>query len=128
MMERLTFDGNFCDIAMCTELRYGSLCPDGACTQRKVWEQLKAYEDNFRFTSVFDEPKKTGDVLCIVQFGSEKRYKLGKYFANPWNDGFKDRESGFYYMDDMCRIIRMDYALLWMMLPDVEEVTKETEE
>lgn len=42
-MERLTFDGNFCDIAQCRELpcpQYGS-----RCTQRKVWEKLKAYED-----------------------------------------------------------------------------------
>lgn len=45
-MERLTFDGNFCDIAQCAELRYGSFCPDGACSQRKVWERLKYYEDN----------------------------------------------------------------------------------
>ena len=41
-MERLTFDGNFCDIAQCRELQ----CPyNGACYQRKVWERLKAYED-----------------------------------------------------------------------------------
>lgn len=41
-MERLTFDGNFCDIAQCKELP----CPyNGACSQRKVWERLKAYED-----------------------------------------------------------------------------------
>lgn len=41
-MERLTFDGNFCDIAQCRELP----CPHGgSCTQRKVWEKLKAYED-----------------------------------------------------------------------------------
>lgn len=41
-MGRLTFDGNFCDIAQCRELP----CPyNGACSQRKVWEQLKAYED-----------------------------------------------------------------------------------
>jgi hypothetical protein len=41
-MERLTFDGNFCDIAQCWELP----CPhNGACSQRKVWERLKAYED-----------------------------------------------------------------------------------
>ena len=42
-MDRLTFDGNFCDIAQCRELpcpQYGS-----RCTQRKVWEKLKAYED-----------------------------------------------------------------------------------
>lgn len=41
-MERLTFDGNFCDIAQCRELP----CPHGgSCTQRKVWEKLEAYED-----------------------------------------------------------------------------------
>ena len=41
-MERLTFEGNFCDIAQCRELP----CPyNGACSQRKVWERLAAYED-----------------------------------------------------------------------------------
>lgn len=41
-MERLTFDGNFCDIAMCRELP----CPhDNNCTQKQVWERLKQYED-----------------------------------------------------------------------------------
>ena len=41
-MERLTFEGNFCDIAQCRELP----CPyNGACSQRSVWERLKAYED-----------------------------------------------------------------------------------
>ena len=44
-MERLTFVGNFCDIAQCRELP----CPyNGACSQRKVWERLKAYEDRGR--------------------------------------------------------------------------------
>ena len=42
-MERLTFEGNFCDIAQCSELpcKY-----DGNCTQKQVWERLKAYEDS----------------------------------------------------------------------------------
>ena len=41
-MERLMFEGNFCDIAQCRELP----CPyDGSCTQKEVWERLKAYED-----------------------------------------------------------------------------------
>ena len=32
-MERLTFEGNFCDIAQCRELP----CPyNGACSQRKM--------------------------------------------------------------------------------------------
>ena len=41
-MERLTFEGNFCDIAQCRD----SACRQGGtCTQRQVWERLKAYED-----------------------------------------------------------------------------------
>lgn len=40
-MERLTFEGNFCDISRCAELP----CPDTSCTQKQVWERLKAYED-----------------------------------------------------------------------------------
>lgn len=40
-MERLTFDGNFCDISQCRELPFPH---GGNCTQRKVWERLKAYE------------------------------------------------------------------------------------
>lgn len=44
-MERLTFEGNFCDIAQCSEVPGGSFCEDGACSQKKVWERLKAYED-----------------------------------------------------------------------------------
>ncbi len=46
MAERLTFDGNFCEIARCRETRWGKYCPDGACSQRKVWERLKQYEDS----------------------------------------------------------------------------------
>lgn len=41
-MERLTFEGDFCDIAQCRE--YSCLYND-ACSARKVWERLKAYED-----------------------------------------------------------------------------------
>lgn len=41
-MERLTFEGNFCDIARCRD----SACQQsGTCTQKLVWERLKAYED-----------------------------------------------------------------------------------
>lgn len=42
-MKRLTFEGNFCDIAQCRELpcKY-----DGGCAQKEVWERLKAYEDS----------------------------------------------------------------------------------
>ncbi len=41
-MQRLTFDGSFCEIAQFREMpcQYG-----GSCSQRKVWERLKEYED-----------------------------------------------------------------------------------
>lgn len=44
-MKRLTFEGNFCDIARCGY----PTCPykDG-CSQKQVWEQLKRYEDTKR--------------------------------------------------------------------------------
>lgn len=42
-MERLTFEGNFCEIAQCKEVK----CPyDTACSQKQVWERLKQYEDS----------------------------------------------------------------------------------
>ena len=42
-MERLTFDGNFCEIARCKEVK----CPyDTDCSQKQVWERLKQYEDS----------------------------------------------------------------------------------
>ena len=44
-MDRLTFEGNFCDIAKCEFIPGGSFCEGGTCSQRKVWERLKAYED-----------------------------------------------------------------------------------
>ena len=41
-MERLTFKGNFCDIAQCACTK----CPyDTDCSQKQVRERLKAYED-----------------------------------------------------------------------------------
>ena len=50
-MERLTFEGDFCDIAQCTSTPGGSFCEDGACSQREIWERLKAYEDTHMMPS-----------------------------------------------------------------------------
>lgn len=44
-MERLTFDGKFCDIAQCREAPGGSFCENGTCSQKEVWLRLKDYED-----------------------------------------------------------------------------------
>lgn len=43
-MERLTFEGNFCDIAQCDIIPGDNYCESGSCTQRKVWERLTALE------------------------------------------------------------------------------------
>ena len=65
-MKRLTFDGNFCDIAMCQETRGGSFCEDGYCTQRKVWERLKNYEDAEEQGLLVRLPCKVGDTVYWV--------------------------------------------------------------
>ena len=60
-MERLTFDGNFCDISQCREMP----CPHGgSCTQRKVWEKLKAYEDTWL------TPEEVNDVMAKAKLAS----------------------------------------------------------
>ena len=57
-MDRLTFEGDFCTIAMCQE----NPCPyDNSCTQREVWERLKAYEDTRLEPEVCAEYKKFED-------------------------------------------------------------------
>lgn len=62
-MERLTFDGNFCDIAKCGEINGGSSCKDGYCSQRKVWERLKQYEDAEAEGRLVVLPCKVGDTV-----------------------------------------------------------------
>ena len=63
-MNRLTFDGNFCDIAQCRELP----CPcNNACTQRQVWEKLKAYED----TGLEPEQCENAKNIIELSFGDD---------------------------------------------------------
>lgn len=66
-MERLTFDGNFCDISQCTSTPGGSFCEDGSCSARKVWERLKAYEDFCSYTRLRElaEADKDGRVVVL---------------------------------------------------------------
>ena len=54
-MQRITFEGNFCEIAQCAGVRYGSDCEDGACSQRKVWERLEALEDRLGDDYMLDD-------------------------------------------------------------------------
>ena len=75
-MDRLTFDGNFCDIAQCEATPGGSYCESGVCSQRKVWERLKEYEDTGLMPDDGDEIlvlTKWGvdtDICCEDEYGS----------------------------------------------------------
>lgn len=76
-MERLTFDGNFCDISQCRNVPGGSFCEDGACSQKKVWERLKQFEDAVETPEKFY--KMYGE-FCLLEsalknYGSHDRMK-----------------------------------------------------
>ena len=74
-MERLTFDGNFCDIAQCRELpcKY-----DGNCTQKEVWERLKAYEDSGLSTQACAEAREIEETLSGCDYSISRMVELMK--------------------------------------------------
>lgn len=66
-MKRLTFEGNFCDIAQCRELP----CPyDNNCTQKQVWERLRYYEERIPLERV-DEAAYLLEGGCYVEMGKD---------------------------------------------------------
>ena len=91
MAERLTFDGNFCEIARCRENRWGKHCPDGSCSQRKVWERLKQYEDSDAIQVVRckdckywqksnDDQRRDGMCEALLHFHGAERYMTNEDF------------------------------------------------
>ena len=79
-MVRLTFDGNFCDIAQCRELP----CPyDGNCTQKQVWERLKAYEDTGLSSQACAQAAEIEKQLDSYDFSAKKMLE----FINADKDG-----------------------------------------
>lgn len=74
-MERLTFEGNFCDIAQCRELP----CPyDGNCTQKEVWERLKAYEDSRLSPQACAEAREIEETLSGCDYSISRMVELMK--------------------------------------------------
>lgn len=72
-MERMTFDGNFCDIAQCWELS----CPySTACMQRQVWERLKQYEDSGLSPIACEEARKIEDGLSEHDYSIVRMVEL----------------------------------------------------
>ena len=72
-MERLTFEGNFCDIARCKEVK----CPyDTACSQKQVWERLKQYEDTGLSPIACEESAKIEKGLSEGGFSTSRMVEL----------------------------------------------------
>lgn len=74
-MVRLTFEGNFCDIAQCRELpcKY-----DGNCTQKEVWERLKAYEDAGLSPQACAEAREIEETLSGCDYSISRMVELMK--------------------------------------------------
>ena len=72
-MERLTFEGNFCEIARCKEVK----CPyDTNCSQKQVWERLKAYEDTGLSPIACEESAKIEKGLSEVGYSISRMVEL----------------------------------------------------
>lgn len=74
-MERLTFEGNFCGIAPCGY----RICPsDGNCTQKEVWERLKAYEDAGLSPQACAEAREIEETLSGYDYSISRMVELMK--------------------------------------------------
>ena len=74
-MERLTFEGTYCDIAQCREFP----CPyDGNCTQKEVWERLKAYEDAGLSPQACAEAREIEETLSGYDYSISRMVELMK--------------------------------------------------
>ena len=81
-MERITFDGNFCDIVMCHNVDGSSPCEKGTCDLKRTWERLKEIEnilgknydlDRLKWLVEMDKtgmfisvPCKVGDTVYVI--------------------------------------------------------------
>lgn len=74
-MGRLTFEGNFCDISQCRELpcKY-----DGNCSQKQVWERLKAYEDAGLSPQACAEAREIEETLSGYDYSISRMVELMK--------------------------------------------------
>nr|DAL72012.1 MAG TPA: hypothetical protein [Caudoviricetes sp.] len=118
-MEKLTFDGNFCDIAQCRELP----CPyNNNCTQRQVWERLKKYEDSGLSPIACEEAKKIEDGLSEHDYSIARMVELmqadkdGRVVVLPCKVGdtvyrlqYVEESLGRFIVD----AVPIKFALIW---------------
>ena len=120
MMERLTFEGNFCDIAQCRELP----CPyDGSCTQKEVWERLKAYEDAGLSPQACAEAREIEETLSSYDYSISRMVELmkadkdGRVVVLPCKVG--DTVYRLQYIEQppgrfTVGIVPIKFALIWL--------------
>ena len=85
-MERLTFEGNFCDISLCINSRCSAVC-----SQRKVWERLKHYEDMEAQGRLVVLDEETALAVAAVTHGCNTNPRLvgASYMRNIHSDNPK---------------------------------------
>ena len=104
-MERLTFEGNFCEIAQCRELpcKY-----DGNCSQKQVWKRLEACEDAGLSPQACAEAREIEKTLSGYDYSISRMVELmkadveGRVLILPCN-GYSDIEivrNGISYKPD----------------------------
>ena len=119
-MERLTFEGNFCDIAQCRELpcKY-----DGNCTQKEVWERLKAYEDSGLSPKACEEAREIEEALSSYDYSISRMVELmkadveGHVVVLPCNVG--DTVYRLQYIEQTpgrftVGVVPIKFALIWL--------------
>lgn len=81
-MDRLTFEGNFCDISQCREVLGSIFCKDGDCDQRKTWEKLKHFEDLQEQGRLLVLPCKLSRTIYIIDDGKIQRCIVSEIISN----------------------------------------------
>ena len=126
-MERLTFDGEFCDISMCREELGGPFCEEGYCSQRRVWERLKSIEDilggDYNLDRLRELVQADREGRCVVppcKVGQKVKVDV-RTWGNVWN--YKTVENGKFLIGEIVAItktkkqtlvkIRVEHNVSW---------------
>ena len=119
-MERLTFEGNFCEIARCKEVK----CPyDTDCSQKQVWERLKQYEDTGLSPIACEESAKIEKGLSEGGYSISRMVELmcadkeGRVIVLPCKVG--DTVYRLQYIEQTPRriivgVVPIKFALIWL--------------
>lgn len=102
-MKRLPFDGKFCEIAICEDIPGSSTCENGLCSQREVWERLKAIEDILGNDYDLEELRQhMGYRSCIGRtvFGIRWKRKAGRKTHDSWASSLRFCYLEEYYISE----------------------------